>query len=277
MHSGASSMLLVAPVPRTARSRIPVLGRAIDERVEAAFQAAFDRAEGAILETAERNGETVDYTYSFQRWQRATLRAHAPASGTSLLPAIAAAGVGYALEAGWTGSTYLAGARIAAICSRSIVVATPDRRGVAIRRVPLEAVRTIVRNNGSVVIGLVDEQFVLEGLTDPKRFAKDALRCVGNAMPDLGVVSSAAVKAAADRDAVEAADIRRRLRDRGWKLALASDDIVRGEWQVLYVFSHPDGLDAHGEGGSDLQALRAAEADAAAKERSLDEDMGASA
>lgn len=269
-------MLLVAPVPRTARSRIPVLGRMIDARVEAAFQAAFDRAEGAILETAARNGETIDYTYSFQRGQRGARRAHASTSGASLLPAIADA-VGYGPKAGWTGSTYLAGARIAAICSRSIVVATPDRRGVAIRRVPLEAVRTIVRNNGSIAIGTVDEQFVLEGLTDPKRFAKEALRCVGNAMPDLGVVSSTVVKAAADRDAVEAADIRRRLRDRGWKLALASDDIVRGEWQVLYVFSHPDGLDAHGEGGSDLQALRAAEADAAAKERALDEDVGASA
>ncbi|MGU3559785.1 hypothetical protein [Methylobacterium radiotolerans] len=60
-------MLLVAPVPRTARSRIPVLGRVIDDRFEIAFQAAFDRAERAILEAAERSGETVVYTYSFQR------------------------------------------------------------------------------------------------------------------------------------------------------------------------------------------------------------------
>jgi hypothetical protein len=243
----------------------------IDTRVEAAFQAAFDRAEGAILETAARNGETIEYTYSFQRRQRAASRAHAPASVTALLPVIAAAGVGYGLKAGWTGSTYLAGARIAAICNRSIVVATPDRRGVAVRRVPLEAVRTIVRNNGSVAIGTVDEHLVFEGLTDPKRFAKEASRCVELAAPNPAAANrrDPAAQAGQDEDAVTVAAIRRRLRDRGWMLAVANDYRLGGRWHVYYGFAHPDGLSAKGEGASDADALREAEADASAKERWL--------
>lgn len=300
MHSAASSMLLVAPVPRTARSRIPVLGRMIDARVEAAFQAAFDRAEGAILETADRNGETTTYAYAFQRpryeegriWTLAfgllatlaagillgaAVGATAQATGAALLPAIALGCIGFAREAGRARSAAFAGARVAAICSRSIVVALPGRRGVVVRRIPLGAVRHIVRTGGSVVIGLVDEEFALDGLTDPKRFTKDALRCVGNAIPGTGIASFQASATVADREAVEAGAIRRRMRERGWKLAEASDDVVRGEWQILYAFYHPDGLDARGQGGSDLQALRLAEADAVAKARALDELPGASA
>lgn len=266
MHSAASSMLLVAPVPRTARSRIPVLGRVIDERFEIAFQAAFDRAEGAILEAADRSGETVVYTYSFQRRPSAAGRA----AGGSLLPAIAAAGAGFAMEAGWTGSTALAGARIAAVCSRSILVATPDRRGVATRRVPLEAVRTVTRTGGSVAIGTVDEVFVLEGLIDPKRFVKEAARSVELVAPHASAGPGAATAGASqDEDAATVAAIRRSLRDRGWMLAVANDYPLGGRWRVYYGFAHPDGLAAKGEGGSDAEALRAAEADATAKERWL--------
>ncbi|WP_408903470.1 hypothetical protein [Methylobacterium radiotolerans] len=245
----------------------------IDERFEIAFQAAFDRAEGAILEAADRSGETVVYTYSFQRRPSA-----GGGAGGSLLPAIAAAGIGFAMEAGWTGSTALAGARIAAVCSRSIVVATPDRRGVAIRRIPLEAVRTLTRSGGSVAIGTVDEVFVLHGMTDPKRFVKEAARSVELVASHASAGFRPATDGASqDEDAVAVAAIRRRLRDRGWMLAAANDYRLGGRWQVYYGFVHPDGLSAKGEGGSDAEALSAAEADATAKEHWLADLKGSAA
>lgn len=289
MHPAACVMLPVAPAPRTARSRIPLVGPALDARMEATFQAAFDRAEAAILEAAAENGEAVIYTYSFHREPRqdgravslavgipatlgaaglagAAVGAPPSASGGALLLALAAAGVGLAREAVGYGSPALAGARIAAICTRSIIVAVPDRRGASVRRIPLNAIRAVVRNRGSVAIRLAGEEFVLDGLTDPKRFAGDAGRCAGVDTSRTTVVRPPAAPTGMDDDAIEVAAIRRRLRDRGWMLAVANDYRLGGEWHVFYAFTHPGGLAAKGEGRSDLEALRLAEIDIVAKE-----------
>jgi len=300
MHPAACVMLPVAPAPRTARSRIPLVGPALDARMEAHFQAAFDRAEAAILATAAENGEAVIYTYSFMREVRQDARAvslavgipatlgaaglagaavGAPSSATggALLLALAAAGVGLAREAGGYGSPALAGARIAAICTRSIIVAVPGRRDASVRRIPLDAIRAVVRNRGSVAIRLAGEEFVLDGLTDPKRFAGDAGRCAGVDTSRTTVVRPPAAPTGLDDDAIEVAAIRRRLRDRGWMLAVANDYRLGGDWHVFYAFTHPDGIAAKGEGRSDVEALRLAELDIAAKERWLADLKGSAA
>lgn len=289
MSSTSHAILHVAPAPQTVRSRIPLVGHRLDARHEAAFQSAFDRSEGAVIAALAEHDETVVYAHSFTRSLRpvrrttsfsvgipATLGAFGVAAGAAGAPpllagasfalALAAAGVGMA-RAGWSGgSPSLSGARVAAICTLSIIVATPTRTGAHVRRVPLRSIRGVARDADDVVIRLAGEEIVLDGLAHPKRFVGEARRCIDEEERRADAALPTGVATDLERDACEAAAIRRRLRERGWMLAVANDYRLAGEWHVFYSFTHPDGIAAKGEGTSDLIALRLAEADILAKE-----------
>lgn len=300
MTSVLNGMLPVAPAPQAGRSRIPLVGEMLDARVEHAFQAAFDRSERAVIAEMEAHREVPIYVHTFRRAQRrapggisfsvgvpATIGASGVvAAGLGAPPllagasfALAAATAGIALaRAGWPGGTSAAGARLAAICSSSIIVASPFRGGADIRRIPLGSIRAVVREPRGAVIRLSDEEVVLDDLAQPKRFVDEARRCIdADARRNRGAADPASVPDAAEAlrlEACEVASIRHRLRERGWMLAVANDYRLHGEWHVFYSFAHPDGMAAKGEGTSDLSALRLAEADVDAKEarlRSLEE------
>lgn len=254
MTSASSRMLPVAPAPRTARSSIPLVGGMLDARAERAFQAAFDRSERAVIAAMEAHGEVLTYAHSYSR-----LRSRAPGGGFPMgLPAVI--GASFAPPVG---------ARLAAICSSSIIVATPSRSGASVRRIPLSSIRAVDREPRGAVVRLAGEEIVLDGLAHPKRFVDEARRCIVEDARRKREADGATPPDAAEAlrlEACEVASIRRRLRERGWMLAVANDYRLSGEWHVFYSFSHPDGIAAKGEGTSDLTALRLAEADVVAKE-----------
>lgn len=294
MTTAFNGMLPVAPAPRGSRSRIPLVGEMLDARAEAAFQAAFDRSEHAVIAEMQAHGDVLVYTHCFDRVQRnaprnislsvglpatigasgivaAGLGAPPLLAGASFALAAAAAGVALA-RAGWPAGTTAAGARLAAICSLSIIVAAPSRRGATVRRIPLGSIRGVAREPRGAVIRLAGEEIVLDGLSNPKRFVDEARRCIDEDSRRLRRAEEASMlfKAAGlERDACEVAAIRLRLRERGWMLAVANDYRLKGEWHVFYSFTHPDGIAAKGEGTSDLAALRLAEADVLATEDRL--------
>lgn len=293
MTSVSNGTLPVAPAPRIAHSRIPVLGEILDARSETAFQAAFDRSERVVIETMAAHGETLVYVHPFARSPQAAHRnislsvglpatlgatglaamalgAPSLVAGTSLGAAAAAVCISLA-RAGWpAGALPHAGARLAAICTRSIILATPARRGAGVRRIPLEAIRGVAREPRGAVIRLSGEEIVFDGLAQPGRFVDEARRCIDEDALRVREADAATPvpddDAAMEREACEVAAIRRRLRERGWMLAVANDYRLSGEWHVFYSFTHPDGIAAKGEGTSDLAALRLAEADVVATE-----------
>lgn len=287
MTSAFNGMLPVAPPPQGSRSRIPLVGEMLDARAEAAFQAAFDRSEHAVIAEMQAHGDVLVYTHCFDRARRvaprninlsvglpatigasgivaAGLGAPPLLAGASFALAAAAAGVALA-RAGWPAGTTAAGARLAAICSLSIIVAAPSRRGATVRRIPLGSIRGVAREPRGAVIRLTGEEIVLDGLSNPKRFVDEARRCIDEDSRRLRLAEEASPASAAaaslEREACEVAAIRHRLRERGWMLAVANDYRLKGEWHVFYSFTHPDGIAAKGEGKSDLAALRLAEAD----------------
>lgn len=292
MTSAFNGMLPVAPAPQGSRSRIPLVGEMLDARTETAFQAAFDRSEHAVIAEMQAHGDVLIYAHSFNRVPRGTSRnisfsVGVPATigasgivaaglgappllaGASFALAAAAAGVALA-RAGWPAGTTTAGARLAAICSLSIIVAAPSRRGATVRRIPLDSIRGVAREPRGAVIRLSGEEIVLDGLSDPKRFVDEARRCIDEdarrvRSPE-GGTSTAEAAETSRLEAIEVGTIRHRLRERGWMLAVANDYRLSGEWHVFYSFTHPDGIAAKGEGKSDLAALRLAEADVIAKE-----------
>lgn len=301
MTAVSNGFLPVAPAPRIGRSRVPLLGEMLDARAEAAFQAAFDRSETAVIATMAAHGESLAYAHSFLRGGGVPLRAFSFSVGvpttigatgivaaalgappllaaTSFALAAAAAGVALA-RAGWPSGTATApGARLAAICYRSMILATPSRTGASVRRIPLDSIRGVAREPQGALIRLPGEELVLDGLAQPKRFVAELRRCIDEdslRVRTLEDASSTPVAAEVVRlEALEVASIRHRLRERGWMLAVANDYRLSGEWHVFYSFTHPDGITAKGEGKSDLAALRLAEADVIAKEawlRSLKE------
>ena len=159
--------------------------------------------------------------------------------------------------------------RIAAVTERSIILASPTRRNVALTRIALGDIRAVLREDRDVVLKLAGQEIRIEGLAQPRRFEEETRRCIAR-YEDAHKAVPAAAGTASEADEVsaacEVAAIRRRLRARGWMLAVANDYRLHGRWHVFYSFSHPEGLSAKGEGTSDLDALRLAESDVIAKE-----------
>ena len=269
----AQGLLEITPDPRRRPTRIPLLGPAYDRRIRALEDEAFARAERAVLEAVGRD-DSVQYPHSFLRGsvarrpaafgsQRSASMGRAVADGARSAPFPV---VDRLLD---TVSRPYRAARIAAITQRSIILAYPTRKDVALTRIALGDIRAVLREDRDVVLKMAGQEIRIEGLRQPKRFVEEARRCVSRheerprAMPVAAETTHEADDASA---ACEVAAIRRRLRDRGWMLAVANDYRLKGAWHVFYSFSHPEGLSAKGEGTSDLAALRLAEADVLAKE-----------
>lgn len=271
----AQGLLEITPDPRRAPSRIPLLGPVYDRRIRALEDEAFARAERAVLEAVGRDGDSVLYPHSFLRRPAAPRSSASTRTATALgmagmLPAGARAArlpvVDRLLEA--ISRPYCA-ARIAAVTQRSIILASPTHRDVALTRIALGDIRAVLREDRDVVLKMAGQEIRIEGLAQPKRFVEEARRCIAR-HEEAPVAAPAAAGAMPEAEevsaAIEVAAIRRRLRARGWMLAVANDYRLQGRWHVFYSFSHPEGLSAKGEGTSDLAALRLAEADVLAKE-----------
>jgi hypothetical protein len=275
MDFNEQGLLEITPDPRRAPTRIPLLGPVFDRRIRALEEEAFARAERAVLEAVGRDGDIVLYPHSFLRGSAARSSSGSPAAAAVVGMAVTVAGGARSTRTpvvdrllGAVSQPYYA-ARIAAVTERSIILASPTRRNVALTRIALGDIRAVLREDRDVVLKLAGQEIRIEGLAQPRRFVEETRRCIARyegahkAVPaDAGTASEADEVSAA----CEVAAIRRRLRARGWMLAVANDYRLHGRWHVFYSFSHPEGLSAKGEGTSDLDALRLAEADVLAKE-----------
>ena len=275
MDFNEQGLLEITPDPRRAPTRIPLLGPVFDRRIRALEEEAFARAERAVLEAVGRDGDIVLYPHSFLRGSAARSSSGSPAAAAVVGLAVTVAGGERSTRTpvvdrllGAVSRPYYA-ARIAAVTERSIILASPTRRNVALTRIALGDIRAVLREDRDVVLKLAGQEIRIEGLAQPRRFEEETRRCIAR-YEDAHKAVPAAAGTASEADEVsaacEVAAIRRRLRARGWMLAVANDYRLHGRWHVFYSFSHPEGLSAKGEGTSDLDALRLAEADVLAKE-----------
>ena len=273
MDSTEQGLLEITPDPRRPRTRIPLLGPVFDRRIRALEEEAFARAERAVHEAVGR--DIVLYPYSFLRGSAARSSSGSPAAAAVVGLAVTVAGGERSTRTpvvdrllGAVSQPYHA-VRIAAVTERSIILASPTRRNVALTRIALGDIRAVLREDRDVVLKLAGHEIRIEGLAQPRRFLEEIRRCIARyegahkAVPAAAGTASEADEVSA---ACEVAAIRRRLRARGWMLAVANDYRLHGRWHVFYSFSHPEGLSAKGEGTSDLDALRLAESDVIAKE-----------
>lgn len=275
MDFNEQGLLEITPDPRRAPTRIPLLGPVFDRRIRALEEEAFARAERAVLEAVGRDGDIVLYPHSFLRGSAARSSSGSPAAAAVVGMAVTVAGGARSTRTpvvdrllGAVSQPYHA-VRIAAVTERSIILASPTRRNVALTRIALGDIRAVLREDRDVVLKLAGQEIRIEGLAQPRRFEEETRRCIAR-YEDAHKAVPAAAGTASEADVVsaacEVAAIRRRLRARGWMLAVANDYRLHGRWHVFYSFSHPEGLSAKGEGTSDLDALRLAESDVIAKE-----------